>query len=76
MTYTDHLVQVLHPSFKKQYFLSAKWEPDWITVAVSNLKKEWENNYKSVTLPTVSPATRLGRTDSRDVSDHPSDWLV
>jgi hypothetical protein len=60
---------VLHPSFKKQYFASVGWEPEWIAVALSNLKNEWQVYYKPSLEPSApSSVTPLGCTPSRDVS--------
>lgn len=41
---------VLHPRYKKSYFVHKKWLPDWIDTVVSIAQEIWDRYYK----PTIT----------------------
>ena len=36
---------VLHPCYKKRYFVRVRWPRDWVEKALSLLHTEWETRY-------------------------------
>lgn len=65
------MFQVLHPSFKLDYFKRANWEKDWIDEAIRLIREEWETYYKPAAAPVASAqpsASTSGGTGRRSAA--------
>ncbi|KAJ3510755.1 hypothetical protein NMY22_g15875 [Coprinellus aureogranulatus] len=59
-----HIAMILHPHFKPQYFVKAKWDLSWIEEAKLIISEEWNYHYKPATLSSSSASTSLSTTSS------------
>lgn len=65
----------MHPSFKTQYFVKAKWESGWISAARELLKDEWEANYKSSADAAATAREHALHSSRSEVCCHVLDFL-
>ncbi|PIL32936.1 hypothetical protein GSI_05054 [Ganoderma sinense ZZ0214-1] len=54
------IAMMLHPCYKKRYFVRARWPRDWVEKALSLLHTEWEMRYRNQTDPAAAEDSSSG----------------
>lgn len=56
---------VLHPKYRRQYFVAQGWKDSWVDTAVSEARRIWTDHYKTtVKLPAPTSSGGLANEDN------------
>ncbi|EAU89851.2 hypothetical protein CC1G_07003 [Coprinopsis cinerea okayama7 len=70
------IAMILHPGYKTNYFMTAKWEPEWIVAAKAIARDEWVTYYKSAITPASSTSTPVSSSSATAGNDKDGRFAV